>query len=269
MNTKIKKNYFFHIGFPKTASTYLHQVLKKSESVDTLFSKDLDFFSFNKANLNIKNYESQFKNEDTSIKVDFDHSLIMDIEGLNLLNKNFPKSKILVTIRNPIDFVKSNFLYQISQGKYSFTKKCFDNFIKNDRHKIIQSERLKDVLSIFDRKRVLILEYENLVSNKVEFLNKIECFLGIKKNTLEDIGQVNVARVGRFPNVIMLSLRGINTFLRRNLPIFHTKIKNSQTIKSLIFIDVKKEKYSFNNIIDADTKDLLENDLIELNLIKD
>ena len=125
------------------------------------------------------------------------------------------------------------------------------------------------MLSIFDRKRVLILEYENLVSNKVEFLNKIECFLGLKKNTLEDIGQVNVARVGRFPNVIMLSLRGINTFLRRNLPIFHTKIKNSQTIKSLIFIDVKKEKYSFNNIIDADTKDLLENDLIELNLIKD
>ena len=52
---KVKENsHFFHIGFPKTASTFVHQVIKNSEFIDCLESKDLNTFSWNKNNFNKK-----------------------------------------------------------------------------------------------------------------------------------------------------------------------------------------------------------------------
>lgn len=264
-----KNNYFFHIGFPKTASTYLHQVFVKTKYVDSLYSKDLDFFTRKKSFLKKEAYESEFKNKDLDKKIDFDHSLIMDIDGIKLLNTFFPDSKVLVTIRNPIEYTKSNFLYQVSQGRYAFTKHDFDLFFDQMKHEILQSDRLKELFSIIDQKRILILDYELLVTDKKRFLNQIEIFMGLKDETLQDIGTINPARKGRYPKLIMFYLRKINTFFRHYFPMIHTRVKNNFFIKSIIFKEVRKEKYNFDKIFDEHTTNILENDYLELKYIKD
>ena len=264
-----KNNYFFHIGFPKTASTYLHQVFLKTRYVDTLYSKDLDFFTRKKSSIQKEAYESQFKNKNINKKIDFDHSLIMDIDGLKLLNNLFPYSKILVTVRNPFEYIKSNFLYQISQGRYVFTKQDFDIFFDQMKHELLQSERLKELFSVIDRKRILILDYELLVNDKTKFLNKIEIFMDLKDKTLKDIGKINTAREGRYPKLIMFYLRKINTFLRHYLPMIHTRVKNNSFIKSIVFKEVRKEQYNFDKIFDEYSIKILENDSKELKHIRD
>ena len=251
---KVKENsHFFHIGFPKTASTFVHQVIKNSEFIDCLESKDLNTFSWNKNNFNKKKYLESYTKTNLPVKVEVDHSLIEDFEGLKLLKKNFPHSKLIVVTRKPSDYIQSNFLYQISQGKYLFTASEFSNFFKNENHELFQSKRLEKLFSLFDRKQILLLQYEELKNEKNFFFNKLENFFEIKRNSLKDIGIINPARTGRYPKNFMLFLRKINLILRKYVPSIHTALKNNNLIQTIIFRKIQKKNYNFSEIIDEDT----------------
>ncbi len=256
---KAKNNsHFFHIGFPKTASTFVHQVIKNSEFIDCLESKDLNTFSWNKVNFNKKKYLKSYKKNNLPIKVEVDHSLIEDFEGLKLLKDNFPHSKLIVVTRNPFDYIKSNFLYQISQGKYLFSTSEFSKFFKNENHELFQSERLEELFALFDRSQILLLEYEELKNEKKLFFNKLENFFEIKKDSFEDIGIVNPARIGRYPKNVMFFLRKINLIFRKYTPRIHTILKNNHLIQRMIFKQIQKKNYDYLKIIDKKIMELIK-----------
>ena len=93
--------------------------------------------------------------------------------------------------------------------------------------------------------------------------------MDLKNNTLQDIGKINSARKGRYPKQIMFYLRKINTFLRHNFPMIHTRVKNNSFVKSIVFKQVKKEQYNFDKIFDEYSTKILENDYKELTNIKE
>ena len=95
-----------------------------------------------------------------------------------LIAKDFPNIKLIANLRNPIERLYSHYLMEKSEGTIDYS---FDDFIAKKDEPIktgFYYSQLLTFLKFFPEDKVLILIYEDIEKNPLEFIQKIYKFIG-------------------------------------------------------------------------------------------
>tara|TARA_Y100000590_G_scaffold468628_1_gene652209 strand:- start:281 stop:1849 length:1569 start_codon:yes stop_codon:yes gene_type:complete len=195
-NDKINHNkttFFFLVGFPRSGTTLLDSILSSHSKITVLEEQPLIENTINKLtekqkiicnNLDKDKLRKTYFEQVSKItnEEQFSNKIIIDKMPLNLIYLNliknlFPESKIIFSLRHPLDTILSCY---------------FQNFILNEAMvNFLDLQRTAEIFSICmeifssqkqkKSKNMLFVKYENLVSNFNEELLKICKFMEIKE----------------------------------------------------------------------------------------
>ena len=100
-----------------------------------------------------------------------------------LIHKHLPNVKLVACLRNPAERAYSDYRYNIQEkGRFSLYKD-FEEVLKNDKDFVKRGfyfKQLKEYFELFPRENILILFYEDLKRDPIEFIHDIYKFLGLK-----------------------------------------------------------------------------------------
>ncbi|MDO8558741.1 MAG: sulfotransferase [bacterium] len=282
--------HFIHIGFPKTASTWLQDLFAAHQDIcfaykpkffhwDDCFSKGKDFYlslfkpkSGNKISLDSdEQYSAGFryrsfgwdccheeKRSEGFGKAVQKFAMPMDNELIaKRIHQTVPDAKILIVIRNQADWLASVYKHFI-RGREEL--RAFSKFIKEDAFvKVGFYSAIVDLyFKLFGRGNVLVLFYEELLSNPENFLDKISDFFGIDKF---DHSRINTRAKVSLTNRGAKILRIINFAARKfpwvARPIFYLDRKFLSRLNDSKFISDKDREY-LANLYAEDNKKLAE-----------
>jgi hypothetical protein len=100
-----------------------------------------------------------------------------------LIHKHFPNVKIIACLRNPAERAYSDYRYNIQENGRFTLYKDFEDVLKNDKDFVKRGfyfKQLKEYFELFPRGNILILFYEDLKRDPVEFIHGIYKFLDLK-----------------------------------------------------------------------------------------
>ena len=208
-----KKIIYFHIGFPKTGSTYLQNNFKKINGIkyfDPSVNKDIFFilrsicfFSEEKFSKSKKIIDQRMSNlnftsknlislETISLSIASMHNYKTNLFRISNVFKNFD-IKFFFLIRNQKDILKSIYAemyYNIQL--LSKNNAEFNNFIINKDQNHVIFENLKyfnfinDIKKIIPKAHVKVFQYESLLIEPEDFKNDLSKFLNLKINFLNN-----------------------------------------------------------------------------------
>ena len=202
---------FFIVGAPKAGTTSLYHYLNEHPEINMSSQKEPDYFSdtdiqnegmyYGKNRIDtIKKYHSLF-NDNSVLKLKGEASVSY------LFYKNVPQkiktynptAKIIIMLRNPIDRAFSHYLMDYRLGLVSdrfediITQKSVHKNAKLFYQQYIElSEyypQVKRYLDVFDRKKILFIEYEDLKINALDVIKKTHLFLGVNQVYEPDVGK--------------------------------------------------------------------------------
>jgi hypothetical protein len=215
----MKSKIFFHIGFPKTATTTLQDILlhhkeclyigkglreKMLENTTREMTKYLVFSTFSQSKLILRALKSRICKEHEYESCIFisdeaytfaEFMLIGDRWQRHVVSDHWemarkmhaicPDAQIIVTLRAQTDFLKS---YYIQQSRFPEFKLSFYDFIDRevqsvDYHSmlhLLQYDQCVDVYrSFFGNERVHIYFYEKIILNYEEYIKNIMATIGV------------------------------------------------------------------------------------------
>ena len=218
---KNSKPNLFLVGPPKTASTFIHNILQTSPEIYTTINKELRFFSsIKKLYLpsSWRYYKDCFrqKNETPHVfkyMLDSTPSYFEVVNPLSIYKhnsnrtKNVPhtiretigsKIKIIVVIRNPILRTISHYFHHIKVGRLQRSKnKDIFNFSKDYPETLLASNyayHIQKWEQYFSKEQILYINYLDIKKSKKRVIKKIEDFLQI--NFEESVINLNPVNEG-------------------------------------------------------------------------
>ncbi len=176
---------FLGIGAQKCATSWIYEILREHPDVFMargLNEKDTRFFSehFDKG---YEWYERHYeKRTGQKIAGEFSTSYFCHGDAPKRIHDYKNDIKLIVCLRNPVDRAFSQHKHNLRLGFISEKNLLFENAVKDNPTYINQSLyyfHLERWLEWFDEKQLLILFYEDLVSNPQKFSKDIFSFLDI------------------------------------------------------------------------------------------
>lgn len=280
---------FIHIGYHKTASTYLQSKYFPSlDGILQLNDRDLDaWFYEHFINTNPHSYDkdrflksfcsltSNFMLNDTSIKFISDENLSGGIyhglDSLTLMHrlyKTFGKTKILIVIRNQIDWLLSAYSNYVIHGG----TKSFQRWLISDEtnwgailKKIHYSDLVKSYIDLYGQDNVHVLCYERLWDNTYGVPNFLNTFgLGVKCNYVDLRANVQAGRSLSANKFLRgANMIGLNKFPKRQklFALFRPTNKDREYVIATLGSEI--DSFSQDNRF---LQDLIQQDLPEVYL---
>ena len=202
---------FFIVGAPKAGTTSLYHYLNEHPQIEMSLQKEPDYFSdkeiqiqglyYSKNRIDTEEkYNGLFNTQkkdvifgEGSVSYLFYPTVAQDIKVYN------PMAKIIIMLRNPIDRAFSHYLMDYRLGLVSDS---FEDIInKKSKHKNAHlfyqqyikvgeyAAQLKRYCDIFDKKNILLIDYENFKSDVTGTVNSAYSFLNISAEFSVDINK--------------------------------------------------------------------------------
>ncbi len=168
------------IGPPRTATTWMHRILKGrinlAESV-----KETRFFDLRYAN-GMAWYAAHFRNARADLPTaEIAPTYFYSSDARFRIAEKLPDVRIVATFRDPVERLFSLYKLKCASGKITDN---FEDAVESD-YEMRESARygyhLAEWISMFGRNRVLILIYEDLVSDAQTFVDQLSDFVGIER----------------------------------------------------------------------------------------
>ena len=189
---------FFCVGTYRAGTTWLQSVLMQNPAIFLPKEKELMFFS-RYYHLGIDWYETFFREarEDQMIG-EICPAYLGNPKSAHRIFSHIPKARIIAILRSPVEQIRSSYDLGLVRGSYK--KSLFDT-VRDGRH-ILQNvryyENLQRYLDFFPRRHVLMLLFEDMVKDRIRFLEKIFKFLQVNPFFPESLDvKVNQTRVAR------------------------------------------------------------------------
>ncbi|PLX16379.1 MAG: hypothetical protein C0601_10445 [Candidatus Muiribacterium halophilum] len=187
----MKKPFFIGIGTPRSGSTTISELLKKSKDVDVPYMKELHFFSNSYIFKKGKDwYESHFDSNPKLCSGEFTPSYFFHEKVPKRIYDYYHDDiKFIVCLRNPVKRAFSYYNHNFNRGleKRSFNKAIKDE-IEGKEKKInkryifqsLYSKHINRFFSYFNRKNFLFLIFEeDIVGEQKDLKMKLSSFLNI------------------------------------------------------------------------------------------
>lgn len=234
---------FIGIGTPRAASTYIWQCLRVHPQICTNSGKEPHFFDkfYQKG---FKYYQSFFnRRSKNKIVGEITPSYLYNKKTPFLIKKHFPNIKLIVSLRNPMIRAYSEYWFVKKKfGKYKSFRKALQALPR-----LIESgfyyRYLKNYFNIFPKRNILVLIYEDLEKEPVEFIQNIYRFLGVRFDFLPPL---IYQRENQAPEFYSQSLYRLEDFLgkkmreHRKLHIIFQKFKIDRLIKFIHELNYQK-----------------------------
>ncbi len=215
---------FFIIGSPKAGTTALYAYLANHPEVCMSTDKEPNYFSkeqieaqalyYKKKNVKTQDeYLQLFQaKEGNRIAGECSVSYLFYPGVAEKIHQFNPKSKIIISLRDPVQRAFSHYLmdYSLNLVTESFDKIVFegekDEKLKLYYQQYIQlshyPEQIKRYLSVFPNDQVLLFIHDNLIANPNEELKRLSHFLGIHHTSSSgNLEQRNVTASAKSPIV--------------------------------------------------------------------
>jgi len=200
---------FLYIGPPRSASTWLYEVLRAHPRVFVPRGKDIYFFDRYFAR-GQDWYEARFAGADRGHLAvgDISHDYLYSALAATRIRATIPGARLLAMLRNPFDRALSDYRYvaQWSAGRVSFAQAL-------DRHPTIISNGLYAgplgvYFDLFGRERVHVMIYDDLRDDPERVARGMLEFLGVGFcEGLPVHGRANVSAESRAPWLTALARR--------------------------------------------------------------
>ena len=252
---------YFHIGYRKTATSWLqNEVFLKSKDLNYIAKSDDNYpewliklhyaveiyYRKNKENIKTRLNSLIKKNKINLISSEaFTNTGVIAEQALRIKDVA-PKAKIIITLRDPIECLKSHYRHDLKEKTAIYPFKDYVDFKrtpfyigKRERYYIpdyYYDEIIEFYSDLFGSSNVLVLKYEDL--KKENEISKLENFLGVK---LLDL-------------VTHASSKKVNQGIAKD------------SLKNVLELNIKlKLKSNFNNIdkINITTEEVVDNKTIE------
>ncbi len=171
---------FIAVGPPRTATTWLHEVLKGHVCLPA-DRKETDFFT-RFYDRGIDWYADYFRNCTDGIPVgELSPMYFASPQARERIAEHLPTCKIICSFRDPVERAYSNYrlLRRLASTKVDFERAA------TTRGDLLESSRygthLGEWIRAFGRERVLVLIYDDLESNPQAFLDLVCDFIGIAR----------------------------------------------------------------------------------------
>jgi len=238
----------FIIGVQKAGTSSLKDLLSQHSNIVTHYTHE--FCYFNDENYNTDDYpvwikehfgEKSQNNKEVILGKNVD--LFVSKKALQRLKSNNPDIKIIICLRDPIKRIISAYDYLFYRGVESekdFSKAIrLENRSINNPHKFRSlnyldtssyCKNLDVVHSIFDSDKILILKFEDLISDPQLILKQVFDFLNIEPQKIDTSKKSNQGKTAISPTLNRI-FHSKNIFLKKIWksisPENRTKLKNS------------------------------------------
>lgn len=210
---------FIGVGTGKAATTWIHQCLK--EHPDVCFSEPKETYFFHKNNSPTKYINSHYKHcSEKSIKGEFSNRYMYDEQALKKIHKLYPKVKILISLRDPVDRAIS--LYYYRKSKRPNMPELEDIIERKSRPFLeegLYGKYIKKVFNIFPKENVHIIFYKDIKEDPKKVVSGLYSFLNIDENflppSIKDRVNVTTKNKKRFPKLETFVLK-TNNLLNNN-----------------------------------------------------
>jgi len=244
---------FIVIGGQKCGTTFIQSVLSQSKLISTPYLKETDFFS-NNYEKGLSFYSNYFTNQDAEIFGEISGLYMQKLSIASKILESFPKIKIILIARNPIDAVVSGY-YHMIQHKDSEGINKFIEDLSYDNKWLLRWMYFKhiDEYSGISKKMVKpkVLFFDDLIKNKKMFVKNLFDYIGIKGSNSISFDKIeqNEAKTVRFQWLGGLMHKSYINIRKYNLSILRELIEKSNIKKILYRKGVSKEQLSDNNRI--------------------
>lgn len=208
---------FIGIGSGKCGSTWLYDNLVQHPEICDSNLKELNYFSDLYDAHPLSWYESQFSGcQSQRIRGEFSVTYITHPKAAERIYQNFPETRLLAIVRNPVKRAFSNYLHSIRKGDIP-ANLAFVDYIE-DENRLAPGryvEHLEPFYKLFDPKQIKVIVTEDLARDPVAGYGEIFKYIGVKDTHFMPQGydaQRNVARSYRFlwlENILVRSYRGL------------------------------------------------------------
>jgi len=251
----VKKPNLFLVGLPKTGTSALHSILAEHPQIYMSPIKEPLYFSEDLAQESLTfhgRYSQRFKyKEESDYLTLFKNAKNEQIFGEsttsyifsrkaphNIYNFN-PEAKILIGIREPIDFLRALHIQYLKEGVEVYSD--FEQALSAEkerkegrdipktvyypsylfyREKILYAKYIQDFMKYFNKNQIKIYVYEEFRSNNQKILKEILSFLQVQTKHIKYTRNVNPTELPRSQTVNKIILNSpIKHFLQNNLSI--------------------------------------------------
>jgi len=279
---KLKRPNFFIVGAAKSGTTSLASALAMHPECYMSKVKEPYYFCKN-PKVDKKTYMSLFQNA-TNEKIigEATTGYLFDPNSSRLIHEYDKNSKILIVLRNPIDMIYSFWGFMNSHGNETRSFESILKFEENgkaakDDSKLVgRSEnyeylerakyfsQVKRYIEQFENKNVLVILYEDLISNQQKNLNIIFNFLELSNIPNISLPKLNEARViksrllhniihRKYAHILGFLPVTVRTYLRQKIIRLNTRKANRPKLNyddrvklwKLLRKDVKKLQAQF------------------------
>ncbi|MGM0588333.1 MAG: sulfotransferase domain-containing protein [Bacteroidota bacterium] len=195
----------FLAGSQKTASTWIYRCLKEHPEIFVTDRDASHFFTVNYYK-GVEWYHSLYRDKvDEEVVFDTTPSYIRDEDAARRIYEYNPNAKLVFNLRNPIDRAFSHYWHEKHKGKINFEFSeavlysgignfdLYQNWIKSGFY----YKMIAKYLEYFGRDNVLILVYEDLKKDSVEFIQNIYRFSEVDDSFIPKSAQTVINKAGK------------------------------------------------------------------------
>jgi hypothetical protein len=180
---KLKGPDFIGIGAQRAGTSWLYNCLKEHPEI-FMPRKEVHYFDKLHKTHDIDWYLNIFKGpDDKQISGEITPDYMYHQDTIKEIHSNFPDTKLIIILRNPIERSHSAFSLFKSHGR--FKNMTFEEALKAEPFLLEQSlyyKQLENVYRYFKREQVLIKLYEDISNKPLEFYQSVCEFLQIDQN---------------------------------------------------------------------------------------
>jgi hypothetical protein len=190
---------FYIVGFPRSGTTSLWNILRKHEYIQgckykepnflckDIRSNDLDNWVWIKTE---KQYLSYFKNPEKKYWLDASVTYIFSEDAPKLIKQLVDKPKIIIMVRNKEDSMKSFYKRAVVNASEN---RGFEDAIKNVKHNPLErwkgqtdyknlfnhKKHIKNYTELFGPNELKIVQFNDYIKDELKVVNEICDWLGI------------------------------------------------------------------------------------------
>ncbi len=215
---------FIGVGDQRSASTWIFQCLKEHPEVCASKRKEIRFFDIDRLyNKGIEYYKTFFNHcHKSKKKGEFTPSYIRNEKAANRIKEQFPNTKIIICLRNPIEKLFSLYRYCKTSGIGSTSiYNSFEEMLKDKPERIYENfyyKKVKRYFELFGENNVKIIIFEDIEDDPWGVISNLYSFLNINPNFKPKIlyqkKNVTGEKKFRFPALNIFILR-LNRFLKK------------------------------------------------------